>query len=132
MIGHVVAGGLRFLCLLAVLAQYSPARLCALEKVVLGSSCHDQTILLHHGASEPESMCGSGNDRGDDHCICELPKQSGSQQHASGRVMVDWTHPFLGVAAVSEPVGPALAVALYSNSGPQRPPDAFVSLPLLT
>ena len=127
----VVAGvSLKLLCLVAVLAQYSPARVCALERVLLGSSCHDEGIVPHHGADE--QFCGTDSDRGESHCVCELPKPPGSQQHASGRVMIDWTHPCIGPASMVEPAGGVGAIAFLPDPDPQRSPGASVSLPLLT
>jgi len=122
----VIAIGLRLVLLGAVLVQYTPMRLCALERAAFGTNCHDQakSNLDDHG---DERTCGTGAGR-DTGCVCEHPKLVGDQQLIS-HAAVDLT----GHAVVAEVVEAPVIVTIVAarDPDPQRDLLASLQLPLL-
>ena len=117
---------MRLALLLAVLVQYSPMRVCALERVTLGSNCHDRINASVGESHEDEQTCGTGRG-GDSRCVCEQPKLVGDQQPVA-HAAVDLTHQSI-VAVVEEPV--ATTMVASPDPDPQRDLLASLQLPLL-
>jgi hypothetical protein len=113
--------------LLAVLTQYTPVRLCALERAAFGASCHDQEaagIVQTHG---DELTCGSDGGGGQ-RCICEQPKVVADQQPAP-RIPVAVAGCTV-VTSVVQVSSPSMTVRPPA-SDPQRDLLASLQLPLL-
>jgi hypothetical protein len=123
----VVKIALKLTLLLAVLLQYTPMRLCAIERVALGSNCHDRAKVSIIDDHEDERTCGSGGDR-DQRCICEQAKTVGNHQPAS-HATDDLTGQTILVGFVQEPA--AVTMVTAPDPDPQRDLLASLQLPLL-
>ena len=123
----MLAVGLRCALLLAILVQYSPVRVCALQRVTLGSNCHDWNNASVGGSHDDERTCGTGGS-GDQRCVCEQPKVVGDQ-HAAVHAPNDFTDHSVVVAVVEEPVATMMVAA--PDPDPQRDLLASLQLPLL-
>jgi hypothetical protein len=113
--------------LLTVLVQYTPLRNCALERVIVGSNCHDRGT--HGGAGDShagEASCGVPD--GQHECVCEQPKVEAQHDPEPLKSPVVWTH---------VPVATAAFLHIERVATPLPDPDphlcAFVArqLPLL-
>jgi hypothetical protein len=126
----VLAAGLRLVLLLAVLIQYAPMRHCAVERVALGSNCHD--VLLDRSPGDghaDEWACGTGTGR-DAGCLCEQPKGAvGAPAHHAAAAVPDRTDVLVRVGVVEEPASHIAAAA--PDPDPQRDLLASLQLPLL-
>ena len=72
-----------YICaVIAVVIQCSPLRVCAMQKLALGSNCHDgealgvMRVCGDHADSSDSADCQShaGPEHHDGECICEVPK----------------------------------------------------------
>ena len=83
---------MRLVVLSAVLIQYTPVRVCAIEQTVLGRNCHASWLPIDSGhADEPFRQCGSQADPTHD-CICGQVKVDGQHHVKAEQVMLDWAH----------------------------------------
>src|SRR5688572_14402461 len=73
----VLSRGLRLFLLLAVLVQYTPLRVCALESLATGSSCHDRGTHAVLGEVRQDEHAPLSSNGGEHDCICEQPKVDG-------------------------------------------------------
>jgi len=85
----VIVAATKLLLLSAVLIQYAPLRVCAIEQVALGSSCHHapESALAAHAIEQP--TCGSKADPAHD-CVCELAKVDGQHHAQAAKATLDW------------------------------------------
>ena len=113
---NVVRVGTRLVLLLAVLIQYTPVRVCAIEQAALGRSCHDSSssIEVGHG-DEPAKHCGSQADPTHD-CICEQAKVDGQHHVKAEQGTLDWAQ--LAVVPV------VLSTDAYLTSSPDQDADS--------
>ena len=123
---------MRLVLVVAVLVQYSPMRLCALERVTLGSNCHDREssgIGGSHDDTDDEHTCGNGTGAGgEQRCICEQPKIVGGQQRAAYSAVDLNGHVVVVTVVEDATAGTTFAIP---DPGPPRNLRASVQLPLL-
>jgi len=125
--GGVSSVALKLFLLLAVLIQYTPLRVCAVERVALGSNCHDQDSHAVLGdAYADEQSCDYPVD-GQHDCFCERPKADAQHDPVVLKSPLDWAH-----AAVPATV-PLVAVVSdkLSLPDPHRSAPLALQLPLL-
>ena len=114
---------LRLILLVAVLVQFAPMRLCALEVAALGASCHDESGTQAGGHGD-EQKCGSSDTP---RCVCEQPKGVSDQQTP---IRIDLACEFFELAVVTHTLPPPTAVICLEADSHGDPPDTF-QLPLL-
>jgi len=136
----VRSGGLRLIVLLAVLVQYTPLRVCALERVAVGSSCHDWHADVGAGESHAaEQRCGSstaggggaGATGGEHQCVCAQPKVDAQHNPQTANAAPDWANLSVVVAVCPASASPARIPAL-PDPDPNRATPATLQFPLLT
>ena len=121
--------GLRLILLLAVLVQCAPMRVCALERVAVGSSCHEWTAeAALERAHADEQQCGAPTDGGHD-CICERPKVVVQHNPQAVKSPLDWAN--LSLVLVDPVAGPAMAIPALPDPDPDRGAPVAQQFPLL-
>ena len=115
--------------LLAVLVQYTPLRYCAVERMVLGSNCHDRADHAILGdAHSDDATCGTP-DGGQHNCVCEQPKVDALHNPQTLKSPLDWADIRL---AAAKPIGVAVADApALAEPDPHLRPPLALQLPLL-
>jgi hypothetical protein len=125
----VVALGLRLILLLSVLIQYTPIRLCALERVVTGSSCHDRDASHSHSSTHADEWACGSRELPAHNCACEKPK-AGAQHHPQdAKSPLDWAHISTPLAVVH--IIDAVASPSAPEPDPRTPSGLALQLPLL-
>jgi hypothetical protein len=121
----VTSAGLKLILLGALLVQYSPLRICAFERVAVGSNCHDRDAHGDFGDSHKEEHPAGGEHQ----CVCELPKVDARHDSQGLRSPLDWAHLSLATAEwllIRSTELPALA-----DPDPHPGARAALQLPLL-
>lgn len=125
---------LKFVLLAALLLQCGPLRICAVEEIMLGTSCHERFGVADRGPSTPmvlsnldghSSPIGGGDE---ENCVCNRERDYFER---SKQMAITVDPPLLTLIAFT-PVG--CPEAFLSASDPLRRPPRFVAeyiLPLL-
>ena len=95
----MVPVALKMTLLLAVLVQCTPLRYCAVERVVLGSNCHDRGVhsSFEDSHDDDEATCGfpgggGGGGAPHDECVCEQPKVDAQHDPQGLKSPLEWAH----------------------------------------
>ena len=126
---EVLQRGLRLFLLLAVLLQYTPMRVCAIERVAIGSSCHEWDADAAFASSHAEEQrCGSPTDS-EHECICEQPKVDGQHNPQAIKCPLDWAN--LSLAAVVPVAASTTPIPSLPDPDPDRGAPVALQFPLL-
>jgi hypothetical protein len=105
--------------------QYTPLRICALERVAIGSSCHEWDTQAVLGDSRGEEHSTGGEHE----CICEQPKVDGQHDPQGVKSPLDWAN--LSLAAVVPVTASTTPIPSLPDPDPDRGAPVALQLPLL-
>ena len=126
---EVLRRGFPLFVVLAVLVQYTPLRICALENVAFGSSCHDRGDHAVLGDANVEKRpCGSSTD-GEHNCACEQPKVDGQHDQQGLKSLVDWTN--VPIPAIDPIAASTTPIPALPDPDPHRGASVALQFPLL-
>jgi hypothetical protein len=119
---------MRLMLLLAVLIQYTPMRVCAIEQVALGTDCHEWADAGGFGRAHADERHCESSGEPTHACICEQPKADG-QNKTELKSEFDWAHP--PVALVLSRNHPLLVYCLAADPEPSPDSPQPLHVPLL-